>query len=540
MTLEQDLKDLADEVHPLNPLAATRLESLSLAVSPNGDPGGWPGVDPLRAIDPAETVATLRTRPLVSNRLAGLEHWRNFLALVPVFLTWVGLTYAAAGYHAAVTADPALIERPFLLLWEEGFQGHARFPFSLFNFMTLSHVAILDIGVLLAMLVLTWLIHRDINVNQAKREAQARALEQRLQQALWRAALALAQRSSVAAGIDRFQQAAEGLLDELRAERERIGRLAEEREREGANLRSFASGLKRGATDLLRYSGEVKSTYDTLLRVSEAVGRQVGDMAQSQARLEAALGAVADELVHHHQAYRAAAGQLDMSTRQLGEAAEQSVAATAGVGDAVAQIRAELLDLRQQFVAERSAYQSAAATAERSGNVLAQALQSTVTAAQGLEQSAAAMQALLGQLSAVPHHLSDAAREQVAAASVTSTAAGRIATAMNGTDARLNATADALIRSAGTIDGIAPAIRAVTDASAALARQAQVVIQSAPTHDTLVAAWREATRDALREVLQEMQREQADRYARGGNGAVREVGLNSAARRPWWRRLFSR
>ena len=57
------------------------------------------------------------------------------LVFVPLMLTWYGLTRASSAYGALTGADPEAAFRPFLQLWQSGFEGHLTGAF------TFGHVA---------------------------------------------------------------------------------------------------------------------------------------------------------------------------------------------------------------------------------------------------------------------------------------------------------------------------------------------------------------------------------------------------------------
>src|SRR5438067_4695389 len=123
MSLDTDIKQLADRLRQSNPDTADRLDSLAEAVHPDGDPSGWAGVDIFEALNPSGVGQDVRESMLANKGLATRERWRNFLALLPVPLTWLGLLYASVGYDQALAANKALLTEPFLLLWERGFEG---------------------------------------------------------------------------------------------------------------------------------------------------------------------------------------------------------------------------------------------------------------------------------------------------------------------------------------------------------------------------------------------------------------------------------
>ncbi len=351
MGLEAELQELADRVRAFDALVAERLEDLALATGPGGDAGSWCGMDVFRAIDPVGTVKVLLNAPLANERLASLERWRNALALAPLILTWLGLTVAATGYQAAIHADASLLTQPFLLLWQEGFLGHMPRLLAPLAVLTFSHVALLDVALLSAMLLITWKIHGELNVAGSKRAAQAQALEAKLQHACWRAALALNERASPLVVVARFREASDALLDELYAERARIDQIRDDRERELADLHSFAGALKQGAADLLRSGGEVRATVDTLLQVSAALDDRLAVLTKQQSQLETGIAAAGKDIANAGLLQQEACNQLDGAARLLTDTADASVAATSALGDVLAQLRLEVAELRQQWSA---------------------------------------------------------------------------------------------------------------------------------------------------------------------------------------------
>lgn len=109
-------------------------------------------------IDPGRTLSELEES--LGKRARLLSAIRNALALAPLIVTWLTLSWASGQYQAVIAAaqpllqsnDPVtaqraqnLITTPFLVLWERGFNTGTVFTFS--------HTAFLDFA-LLSMLVL--------------------------------------------------------------------------------------------------------------------------------------------------------------------------------------------------------------------------------------------------------------------------------------------------------------------------------------------------------------------------------------------------
>ena len=440
MGIELDLHDLAKHVERFNSPAAERLTSLAHAVTPGGDMTVWSEVHAFHAINPATIVAPLRNEPLLSVPLGRLELTRNLLVLAPIGLTWLGLMIAGASYQAAIAADPALIERPFLLLWEEGFQGRAPF--------TLSNLAFVDTVLIGAVIVLTGLIHHRLNVAQAHREKEAYELEQRLGQAVWRASMLLAEHRAHASPVARFQPVAEGLLAALRAERQRLAQVATEREAVTKDLGKVASDLRGGAGDFARVAGEIRVSVDMLQHASSSLDARLLELISQQNQLGQELRAVATSVDGQHQLYRTAASSLHTSAQLMTDATDRSTGATAGVTSAVTQLRTELGGVMSQLAAERSAYQSASSAATRAAGVLDKTLTETMRVAQQFERGALQMEQLVASLSTVPATFDRSVREQAAASGAIASTTTLIATTFQGTEQRFLQTEKRFLQSA--------------------------------------------------------------------------------------------
>ena len=425
MSLDAELQEVADEVRDLNKPAADRLDSLRLAIQPGADPAGWDAVDVLRAIDPAGTVAPIRHQRLWSQRLARLEWLRNMLALAPVLLTWIGLMVAADGYRAAIAADETLVDRPFLLLWQQGFEGHGSW---LADRLTLGRLALLDAAVIGLMIVITWSIHGETNIRQATRERRAHQLEGRLHQVAWQAWLELGTRTSQAV---RFDQ----LLNEIRAERQRIDKLAQERERRMAELRGFVDKFKEGAADFLGGTAGLQETLGKVRQIATDIDGRSSELLHQERNLASALTRFADEGDKHNQGQAKAGQTFDQAVARLSESvvlvsqvSAESVSATANIAATVGLVQAEIASLRTQLIEDRKAY---------------------ATSAEAIRDSVRELEQTVGEIS----------------------------------------------RASQQVKGLSPVVEQLVHSSTALYEQAKAIAGSAPAKDVLVEAGREVLRE---------------------------------------------
>ncbi|MFF6887513.1 methyl-accepting chemotaxis protein [Streptomyces sp. NPDC012421] len=117
-----------------------------------------------------------------------LETALGGLVFVPLALTWYGLTQASSAYGALTGANPKAATRPFLQLWQSGFEGH------LTGFFTFGHVAGTATGAIVLLLVLA-VLHgwRRGRADRLERAAEQRteALLRQLVPVLTRAQLCL-------------------------------------------------------------------------------------------------------------------------------------------------------------------------------------------------------------------------------------------------------------------------------------------------------------------------------------------------------------
>lgn len=113
--------------------------------------------------------------------LSILEWIRNIFILVPIALTWYGLSEASSTYNELLQRDKALYNVPFLLLWEQGFPGIGRaYP------LTFSRIALLDVIIMGSLVLINIIVHywRDIRESSARK--QASDLRAHVERVIWK------------------------------------------------------------------------------------------------------------------------------------------------------------------------------------------------------------------------------------------------------------------------------------------------------------------------------------------------------------------
>jgi hypothetical protein len=225
------LQRLADEATAREPSLGTVLSRLAGAVREGRttEAAAYTG-----AVDPRGLAELLAGKH--SRLWAVLEVVRNVLVFAPIVVTWFGLSIAATAYAQLLTARPELISRPFLLLWQEGFDGRV-----VLNFSTL---AITDASLIGVLIVLSLALHVRSELRDAQLRTKALLKESEIR--------ALLGHVSSLGALDFGTGDAETILADMAAEERRIYERAVEREGQLFDLEGTIERLRDAAIRLER------------------------------------------------------------------------------------------------------------------------------------------------------------------------------------------------------------------------------------------------------------------------------------------------
>lgn len=225
------LQRLADEATAREPSLGTLLARLAEAVREGRttEAAAYTG-----AVDPRGLAELLAGKH--SRLWAVLEVIRNVLVFAPIAVTWFGLSIAASAYAQLLGARPDLISRPFLLLWQEGFNGTVAL-----NFSTL---AITDASLIGVLIVLSLALHIRSEVRDAQVRTKALLKESEIR--------ALLGHVSSLGALDFGTGDAESILADMAAEERRIYERAVEREGQLFDLEGVVERLRDAAVRLER------------------------------------------------------------------------------------------------------------------------------------------------------------------------------------------------------------------------------------------------------------------------------------------------
>jgi len=186
------------------------------------------------AVDPRGLAELLAGKH--SRLWAVLEVIRNVLVFAPIAVTWFGLSIAATAYAQLLSARPDLISRPFLLLWQEGFNGTI--------FLNFSTLAITDASLIGVLIVLSLSLHIRSEVRDAQVRTKALLKESEIR--------ALLGHVSSLGALDFGTADAESILADMAAEERRIYERAVEREGQLFDLEGVVERLRDAAVRLER------------------------------------------------------------------------------------------------------------------------------------------------------------------------------------------------------------------------------------------------------------------------------------------------
>lgn len=119
------------------------------------------------AIDPNLAARQLTERPGTGWHLVDLI--RNLLIFAPIAVTWFGLSTASEAYTRVLEEDPELVTQPFLLLWQQGFNGTTP--------LTFGRLALIDAALILMVIGLSIVLHTQQDAREDAADARMLAIE---------------------------------------------------------------------------------------------------------------------------------------------------------------------------------------------------------------------------------------------------------------------------------------------------------------------------------------------------------------------------
>ncbi|GCE51277.1 hypothetical protein EI42_03433 [Thermosporothrix hazakensis] len=273
-----DLEEAANIVKESDELAADRLNELADAVDGGSYSDAWAASDIHQVINIPAIVHHFREHGGKGCFVGWIEMIRNVLILVPLMITWYGISGAISAYGELVQADERKSTLPFILLWQQGFDGRLN------GVQAFGTIATADFIILFCVVILTVVSAYLTSLSRQKREEDADKLERLLMHGLAGARLCLTTKNWTQPtnfvtrfdqAIDSFKQVVGELVKQIQEERDALAKLATRQEEETKLFSTFKGELQTSMTGI---STSVSQLQSTLTSLTGAVEHLQGDI----------------------------------------------------------------------------------------------------------------------------------------------------------------------------------------------------------------------------------------------------------------------
>ncbi|NUV60422.1 hypothetical protein [Streptomyces sp. CAI-85] len=339
------LEDLAQD--PALAPRAEELRALAQAIGSSETEAldAWADLDLMGHFARPESIAE-PTADVRGTRFDSVLDWvLGALVFLPLLFTWFGLWQASSAYGALTGDDPKAAGRPFLQLWQSGFDGHLG---ELFRF---GHVAVsgcLTLGMLFVLTAVHGYRRSAAEHREEEARARTRAALLRLMPVLTRAQLSLnahrfaspqrfaAELNSAAGRLQRMQTKAIATQEELTRAAQVVGEAMDKAEQRLAQAESYVRPIEQVVLrieETVRDSGTaIRTAVEGLddpvtqagRRLADAVSGQTGVLDKAVEELRTAGDGMRDLLARTADRLEAAVGDNGSSVHKaLSDAARQ-------------------------------------------------------------------------------------------------------------------------------------------------------------------------------------------------------------------------
>lgn len=266
---------------------ANLMRDLGEAVAGGSTFDNWIEADVLQLIPPERVTEMMdHSNPSGTERWIGILEWaRNVAILVPLLVTWFGISRAMDAYTAMLAERLVNENDSFLFLWSTGFGGKT---------IALGQIALAVVICLAFVLILTAVVYAlNGRVERQQREASLQ-FRTTLDELLARATLILAsqraQQPFLKLGM--IERTAEQILDQIRLEgqrmdeqRQQIEALRGQKEKEIADLSGFNKNLANGTKQMVEATTQLRTIYDQLVQSMDGLASPVRELSKQQTDL---------------------------------------------------------------------------------------------------------------------------------------------------------------------------------------------------------------------------------------------------------------
>lgn len=243
--IQNRIADLATRLDGTSPKAAILLRDLGTAVAGSTSESDWAHADLYRVLNPERISSAYENKRSAGGWVRWFEFLRNVLVLLPLAVTWWGISIATRGYEEQVAAEPEQASQAFIYLWQTGFGGRI--------WLTLERLAAIDGSILFVVFLLTLVLYWYSATRQNRGRTEAAQIQYDLEEILADADLVLSvsRQPNEYLALQRLLKMSDQVLQSLRQESVRFDKFMYERRTELIRLTDFTSQLEDTAKEMV-------------------------------------------------------------------------------------------------------------------------------------------------------------------------------------------------------------------------------------------------------------------------------------------------
>ena len=280
--VRNNLEALAIKLEPSDAYADMRLRNLSRAVANGPNVDAWASSNIRELIEPEVIVEHYKNQRRTDWVIASMEWVRNTLIFAPLVVTWYGISQAVEKYNDLIAANGNDIYKPFLYLWQQGFDGQLK------GWQTLGGLATIDFVILFIVFLLTIGVYSLNNGVKLRREGEAEDIRSTLLHTIAAASLCLTTRNwqqptsvigLVNNSVTRFDQVIGELLKQMQSidDRQELEQKTFETFRK--DLVAIMDTVSKAVTDLKTSNDALRKSMGSLVKPTEEVASKIGGLA---------------------------------------------------------------------------------------------------------------------------------------------------------------------------------------------------------------------------------------------------------------------
>lgn len=259
--LQSRIVELSNTLESVSPKAAVLLLDLGTAVAGSPSEADWAHADLYRVLNPERIASSYETKVASGTWVRWFEFFRNVLVILPLAVTWIGISVAVRGYADLLESEPQQAAQSFIYLWQSGFNGTV--------WLTLERLAAIDGVILLLVFVLSLALAFYSATRQNRGRSEAMRVQYDLEEILADADLVLSvsRQPNEHKALQRLIKMSDQVIQSLRQESVRFDKFIFERKNELMRLTDFTSVLNQSSEEMTRAIEQLTAINDHTIDV---------------------------------------------------------------------------------------------------------------------------------------------------------------------------------------------------------------------------------------------------------------------------------